>query len=307
MKAASTMGRTRGAYVACLGAVAVMASAYSLGACSKHHNDNNVPTTPVNTGAVTVQVTDAAYPYDVLDSVNVTFGSIQLRGPNNTLESIVPASSVANTDSSGISNTASASTTTVDVLKLRNGATATIANGVAPIGSYSSLVVTITNVLVQLKDGRQIASGQNAQPVVLDLPLSPELGVTQNGNTTILFDMDLARSLILSGGTTPTTITDFAFTPTGRAMVVGTGGNIQGTVQNQTGQGVQDADVRALNSGATIASTKTDANGGFAFLELAPGTYSVTAERGDLAAVSSQVTVERAQTTTIDRLTLTPR
>jgi hypothetical protein len=67
-------------------------------------------------------------------------------------------------------------------------------------------------------------------------------------------------------------------------------GSITGRVHDQSGKGIPSATV--IMSGPSGARTTTDTQGQFAFRDLVPGDYVVTAQSGDLSA-ATQVTVSR--------------
>ena len=63
---------------------------------------------------------------------------------------------------------------------------------------------------------------------------------------------------------------------------------------------IANAEVQLTTSGVPLASTKTTADGGFAFLEISPGTYTMTGlSQGGTALVSSTVTVQQGIPTSV--------
>ena len=91
-----------------------------------------------------------------------------------------------------------------------------------------------------------------------------------------------------------------------RAANVSTSGELRGTVTTSNGTMlVENATVSALPLGTTdpsaaVASTATDANGGWVLLGLPPGTYDVLATLGALDALAEDVSVEAGSATLVD-------
>jgi hypothetical protein len=255
--------------------------------------------TPTGTGGVQVQATDAAFPYGFFSSANVQLASISLNRPDGTHTFIVSAG-VLGAIPGGVSsetfaavNSSSILVNNFNLLALKNGNTVTVENGVALIGSYQSVTVTVTDMFLTLNDGR-VLTPSNAMPTSMDLALQPGMTLNQSDFQTILIDFDLARSVALIGSGSINTVTDitgFTFTPQGRAVVLNNVGQIQGLVTDTQNNPAANADVQLTSSGAVIANTPSDFNGGYTFLGLQPGTYGVIALSGNLAGISSAVVV----------------
>ncbi|TLZ69524.1 MAG: PKD domain-containing protein [Methanobacteriota archaeon] len=83
-------------------------------------------------------------------------------------------------------------------------------------------------------------------------------------------------------------------------------GAIQGTVRDAPGRPIGGATVRLLASSTEIASAATNGTGGYAFRDVAPGTYSVQVEMGGFEAAAATVTVASGETATRDFTLLRP-
>jgi hypothetical protein len=261
--------------------------------------------TPTGTGGVQIQATDAPFPYPFLSSANIQQASTSLDRADGTHTFIVSAG-VAGGITGGVTsetfaavNSSSILVNNFNLLALKNGNTVTVENGVALIGTYNSVTVTITDMFLTLSDGR-VLQPSNPMPVTAQFPLMPGLDLAQSDFQTILIDYDLARSVAFVGSgniNNVNQITAFTFTPMGRAVVLQNVGQISGVVNDTNNLGVANAEVELTSSGAVIATTPSDANGGYTFLGLQPGTYGVIALSDNVAGISSAVTVSPNNTT----------
>jgi PKD repeat protein len=77
-------------------------------------------------------------------------------------------------------------------------------------------------------------------------------------------------------------------------------GGVQGTVKDDAGRPLAGATVRLLLGSTEVASTTTDANGAFAFAEIAPGGYNVRAELAGFTSQTADVTVVAGSTASRD-------
>jgi hypothetical protein len=138
--------------------------------------------------------------------------------------------------------------------------------------------------------------------VTVELPLRPNLELQKDDFKSVLLDFDLARSVVLIGPSMSDArlITGFTFFPQGRAVAREGNGQIQGFVSDASGNPVRDAEVDLSTSGTVIATTATNGAGSYAFLEIAPGSFTVTAEKDDVAGISSTVVVQSNEVTPLN-------
>jgi hypothetical protein len=261
--------------------------------------------TPTGTGGVQIQATDAAFPYPFLSSANVQLASASLDRSDGTHTFIVSAGVLGalpggvTSETFAAVNSSSILVNNFNLLALKNGNTVTVENGVALIGTYQSVTVTVTDMFLTLSDGR-VLTPTNPMPTTMVLPLMPGLSLNQSDFKTILIDFDLARSVAFVGSQTINNvnqITGYTFIPQGRAVILENVGQIQGIVSDTSNLPAPNSEVELTSSGAVIATTPTDVNGGYTFLGLQPGTYGVIALSGEVAGISSAVTVSQNNTT----------
>ena len=73
--------------------------------------------------------------------------------------------------------------------------------------------------------------------------------------------------------------------------------NVQGIVQDQTGAPIPKATVQMLNTGTQVTeTTTTDGAGNYHFVSVAPGAYSVSAEKSGFSKATVTITLQTGQT-----------
>lgn len=233
--------------------------------------------------------------------------------------------------------------TVVELTALHDGLSRSLGRVQVPSGTYDRLRVTIDRIDVTLLNGGQFSVpataggtgstgtldgtnslGTNASnvpsptaafassaltsgPGTVEVPLDPPLVVAPGGTSTVLLDVDLARSLVptyrggapLAGGA-PAPIVGFTWQPVVRAADLSGTSRLGGRVLDDRftlndlddDAPVAGATVTLLRDGVPVTSTRTGPDGRFAFLGVAPGSYGLTAEAFDLQSVTrSGVTV----------------
>lgn len=219
---------------------------------------------PGGTAPVALVATDDPFPFPFLNDASVRIQRVELRasgGAYTVLEDW------------------GATPGFFELLSLRNGKTTNVAAKTLPQGAYDSLRVTFASGSVRSSTGLAFTA---VSPSVLETPVALSLA---SGGAQVLLDLDLAASFTIQPaaflGSRPISdgsqIAGIAFSPVGRAAVVGQGGSVAGQVADPTGGSVGGVLVQALVSGSPVASTSTDASGSFALVELPPGSYTLAA------------------------------
>lgn len=257
-------------------------------------------TSAPNTRSMTsVLLTDAPFPFDTVQSVNVYVISVSV-------------SSQPDTGSSADSMTwveVTAPHRQINLLELQQGDTALLGSGEIPAGQYRAvrLILDGDSSSIRYKDGSEAAvhwGGSGRQAIHAFVEAAVNVGVQ---GTDIVIDFDVGRSFHyndLGDGA-------FNFIPWIRAVNRTETGNIAGTVIRDTSGGgtagpVQGATVSAWGGGPGnwyIYSTGvTDAAGHYRLAYLLPGTYIVGVdgpESANLRAVlDSNVAVNKGFETT---------
>ena len=150
------------------------------------------------TGRLRLFLTDAPFPFELVDSTNVILTRVELVPKADSLERIV----------------LSDDTLMFNLLDLQGGITAAVADTMLPVGSYSQLRLFVHDARIVLVDESEfdlaIPSGaQSGLKILLnDLPIAPD------SLTELTLDFDVAESFVVQGNPdTPAGIKGFTFKP----------------------------------------------------------------------------------------------
>lgn len=267
----------------------------TLTACYK--NDSNGPSR--GKPMAKILLTDAPFPFDSVQSVNVYIVSIAVSTHPDTGTSADSMQWV----------TVAAPHRQIDLLTLQQGLTDSLGIGEVTADQYKAVLVTInvdSSAGIRFKNGSQAAvrwngSGQESYGVFVQAPVSvPDTGAV------IVIDFDVGRSFVynqLGDGA-------FDFFPWIRAVNRGATGDIAGTVTRDSSTGapgpVANATVSAWGGGPSnwyvLSTGKTDAAGHYRLAYLLPGTYIVGVDppvgTSVAAALDSNVAVNQGVETT---------
>jgi hypothetical protein len=233
------------------------------------------------TGALTVRMTDAPFPFSDVGSVDIFVVRVDAR----TAE----ASDAEASDESSQSGWTTVATpnTSINLLDLGGGKTENLGATTLATGTYNGfrLIIDPSRSSITLKDGSQPAiqfpsAGHSGIKVNLDKPIT----LTENGSVMTL-DFDVGRSFVMRGNNAKN---GFNFRPVIRAVAEDITGSVTGSVRanSTTGAAVPNATVEVLTAGSLLAdadpthivrTTSTDANGNFRVAFLLPGAYVLRA------------------------------
>lgn len=242
-----------------------------------------------STGRVTVELMDAPFPFDLVESAVVTMDSLDIQ--------------VA-TDNPALSGFATLTTEQriVDLLELQNGVTETLVSTEIPTGQINQLRLFVSAASVSLADGRifdlEIPSG--AQTGIKAFP-SPAIQVVGTLTSELLLDFDVSQSFlpVPDGPTEASQVQRFLFHPSLRVINESETGTLSGVVQSDAGTpdnpsddtSIAGASVTAFLDGQEITATSTDAQGGYKLMGLPEGTYALMASATNFAPDSLGATV----------------
>ena len=229
-----------------------------IASCTKDDNDNGK-------GTVKILLTDAPFPGDQVAEANITVDKIEIRMTGDSARFIV----------------LSEEEKAFNLLDLRNGITAELAEVELESGVYNEIRLHIVDANVVLKDetasafSLKIPSGTSSG---LKIKIKNGLVVSDGSLSSVLLDFDVSQSFVVQGNPkSPKGITGFIFKPVIRAVVEAESGMIEGHVT--AGENKVAAAVVEIYQGATlVTSAISDENGYYAAIGLPVGEYKVKCE-----------------------------
>lgn len=266
--------------------------------------DSDDPGLNADSGRLTVRLTDAPFPYELVDEANVTIFKVDAR--------------LAETDEPGDSQTGEAGESPaeemagppyitlmeeevqVNLLTLVNGVTRELAALDVPAGTYDLIRVYVKGVNVVLTDGTQydlkVPSGAETGIKVF---IRPGLVVTGGLSSDLLLDFDVSRSFVAKGNPeTPAGINGFNFKPVVKASNMSVAGTLTGkvgTLEDDVVVGLEGAQLSIFAADTLNTTAFSDPDGHYAVMGLEAGTYSVVAELGGyLASDTVEVQIDAA-------------
>ncbi|MGQ7869328.1 DUF4382 domain-containing protein [Sunxiuqinia sp. sy24] len=269
-------------------------------ACSQ--NENNIENLD-GKGRLTVNITDAPFPIDIVDKTVVTIDQLSI-GSSSEME--------AENNSSFI--VLSEEEHEIDLLDLTNGVTLELASVDINAGTYDEIRLRVVDAKVLLKDGTEfdlkIPSGSTSG---LKIKIAPAVTIEEGMESTVLLDFDVSKSFVMQGNmNTPAGINGFLFKPVVRCVFEGFTGQIEGIVTDTSAVVLPNALIKVWNltpemePDTVVTSGFTNETGYYKIIGLPEGTYHMTGELEDYEPLLiEEVVVEPKVTTTVD-FELTP-
>src|SRR5690606_908483 len=183
-------------------------------------------------GRMTIQLTDAPFPFDLVAEANVTIFKVDAR-----LQDGIAGDSVEVGSRFVI---LMEEEVPVNLLELSNGVTQELVDLDVPVGTYDLIRVYVQGVNVVLTDGRsfdlEVPSGQQTG---IKIFIDPGLTVAGGISSDLLLDFDVSRSFVANGNLDNVAgITGFNFKPVIKASNLSTAGTLSGTVSQMDGETV---------------------------------------------------------------------
>ncbi len=250
-------------------------------------------------GTVVFKITDAPFPVDLVEEANVTIDWIKL------LKYPAEGTEEEATGDDDVILIELEEPETYNLIELRNGLTATMAEMEIPAGVYSEIRLHVIDAGILLKDGTshslKVPSGDASG---LKIKLEPGLEVVEGLQAVVLVDFDLSRSFVMRGNAKNNN--GFIFKPVVRAVanVETAAGEISGKVtildENLTG----DVMLTLYQEEEEVITATPEEDGSYAMVAILPGTYELVLQVVNEEVVEfSQtvpVTVEAGITTVVD-------
>lgn len=238
-------------------------------------SDDNNGANGDTTGRLSVQLTDAPFPFDLVTEANVTIFKVDARLADEDDDEMDDDES----ESSFV--TLMEEEITVNLLDLTNGITEELADVEVPIGTYNLVRVYVKGVNVVLADERSfdltVPSGEQTG---IKIFIDPALTVSGGLSSDLLLDFDVSRSFVAKGSTNSVDgITGFNFKPVIKASNLSTAGTLSGIVATMDGETtvpLENAQISVLDiDEEPVTSGATNSDGAYAIMGLEAGTYKV--------------------------------
>ena len=287
----------------------LMAMALIIMSCSDGEGSGSAE----GTGTLSVQLTDAPFPYELVAEANVTVYKVEARQVDNDDDSdddMNDDSSDDTDDSSDDDNypfiTLMEEEIDVNLLELTNGLTQQLAEIDVPAGSYDLIRVYVKGVNVVLTDGTvydlKVPSGDASGIKVF---VDPAISVTSGLSSDLLLDFDVSKSFVAKGNlNTPAGLNGFNFKPVIKASNLSTAGTLSGnvsTVEEEVAVALEGAQISVFAADTLNTTSFSDVDGNYAILGLEAGMYEVVAELdGYLVSDTLDVQIDAANITTQD-------
>lgn len=235
-----------------------------------------------DTGTLSIKLTDAPFPIDMVSEANVTINKIEVRKDQS--ESEGNPFLVLSEDEF-----------TYNLLDLQNGITADLIEIEVPVGDYNLVRLYVSSANIKLTDATvynlEVPSGDETG---IKIFVEPSIRVVGGLTTELVLDFDASQSFVVQGDPfTPAGINGFIFTPVIRAANVSISGSINGKVVDDSNV-LEDANVWILDNGNTYSSF-TGSEGLYILSNIPEGTYTVNATKKTVDLEYDTVSVENVE------------
>ncbi len=269
-------------------------------ACSSDSNNGGNAETM---GKLTLQLTDAPFPFDMVAEANVTLFKVDARLAESEDEDVE-----GDSEEDGYPFiTLMEEEIPVNLLDLTNGVTEQLADLEVPAGTYDLIRVYVKGVNVVLTDGRtfdlKVPSGEQTG---IKIFIDPALTVAGGLSSDLLLDFDVSRSFVAKGSTKSVDgITGFNFKPVIKVSNLSTAGTLSGVVSTLDGEtpvALENAQITVLDlEDNEVTSAASDVDGAYAIMGLEAGTYKVFVSlNGYITTETVEVNIVAANKTTQD-------
>ena len=245
-------------------------------------------TTEAGVGRLTIQLTDAPFPLDLISEANVTIYKIEARQKNDTeYDSSMEDEETMNDESEDMHDgnaivVLMEEEISVNLLDLTNGMTESLVDTEIPAGTYDQLRVYAKGINVVMNDEEgttydlKIPSGEQSG---IKIKIKPALTIVGGLSADLLLDFDVSRSFVPRGNIrNMSKFNGFIFKPVIKVSNMATAGTLAGVVTDMAdGTVLEGAQITVSQNGEEITSSFTDETGAYMIMGLDPGDYDVFA------------------------------
>jgi hypothetical protein len=246
-------------------------------------------------GKVTLSLTDAPFPVDKVEQVNVTIDMVRLKIAEN--EEDTDEGEEVTDDGSGFITLEVDKT--FNLLELGNGESEILGDLEIPAGEYKEIRLHVVDAKIKLVEVEEemeikIPGGSSSG---LKIKIQPSLVINDGEEYDVVLDFDVSRSFLVKGNPKKGEIKGFMFKPVIRATNMTLAGSLSGTVKEDV-----EGDVFIKNAHIyltspedvtdTIATAKTNKDGFYKIIGIPGGTYTVSCEKEEYKNVNDPEQVE---------------
>jgi len=247
-------------------------------ACSENTNSDST------VGRLSIQLTDAPFPHDLVAEANVTVFKVEARYQGS-------AQNIDSTDATVEMHDGKPfvvlmeNEIEVNLLDLTNGLTQSLADLDVPVGTYDLLRIYVKGTNVVMKNGDtydlKVPSGSQSGIKVF---MTPALEINGGLSSDLLLDFDVSKSFVAKGYNKKLgTLNGFNFKPVIKASNIATTGSLKGVITGIE-ENIAQGPIEGVQVGVFIADTLnttsfTDADGAYMIMGLDAGTYTIEVDK----------------------------
>lgn len=227
-------------------------------------------------GYISLIVTDAPFPHDMVSEANITITKVDARLKTQD------SSNLSDSDVSPF-QVLYEGEMAMNLLELTNGITKSLGEVEVPVGGYDLVRVYVKDANVVLTDSRlfdlKAPSGEQSGIKVF---IRPELIVNGGLTSELLLDFDVSQSFVATGSLNHVSeITGFTFKPVIKAANLSVSGTLSGavsTTMEDISTDLEGAQITVMAADTVNTTTFSDASGKYMVQGLMAGSYSIMAE-----------------------------
>ncbi|MFK7811316.1 MAG: DUF4382 domain-containing protein [Maribacter sp.] len=235
-------------------------------------------------GKLSVLLTDAPFPHDLVAEANVTIFKVDARYKGDLkldTQAIDSTDMNIETDKGKPFVVLMENEVQVNLLELTNGVTKSLVDTDVPVGTYDLIRVYVKGINVVLTNGLsydlKVPSGSQSG---IKIFIKPGLAVNGGLSSDLLLDFDVSKSFVAKGGGQD--ITGFNFKPVIKVSNMSTAGTLMGMIseiKEETSVGLEGAQVAVFVADTLNTTTFSDIDGGYMIMGLDAGSYTVEVEK----------------------------